>query len=80
MKTLKELKARIRATHPINGHFKVAYTKPYSFEMASEGVSTNTQAYDRICSDVGSQTEKYGYTEKQAYLALYFDTKPLKGR
>jgi hypothetical protein len=74
MKTLKELIAQTKTSHPINGHFKVTVYKPYSLEIARTGTSTNTSAWDRIHSQASPRSIADGYTLRQAYVALYNDT------
>lgn len=77
--TTNQLIQQVAATHPINGHLKVTVYKPYSLEICRYGVSTNTQAWDRIMNrNISPRSIADGYTLRQAYLALYNDTKPTK--
>lgn len=62
--TLQQLHERVRLGICLQGHFQV------TIEYRGKGytcVSTNTMLYDRIRHD----DVDTGYTEKQAYQALY---------
>ena len=74
-----QLIARIKTTYPINGHFKITVYKADSLEIARTGTSTNTSAWDRIHNtEVNPRGSANGcYTLRQAYLALFNDTKPV---
>lgn len=70
MKTLNQLKKIVSFGFSGYGHNRIAIIyrgKEYTCK------STNTIATDRIKSDDGSAN--YGYTEKQAYIALYNECK-----
>ena len=71
MKTLQELQNRIGNFLPSGyGHIKF---KVYSKDKDSYAWHTtdNTRAIDRLNSDLPSRASYLGYTEKQAYMALY---------
>lgn len=69
MKTLHELQKRIGNFLPSgHGHFKF---KVYTKDSYAWYTTSNTRAIDRINSDLPSRANYLGYTEKQAYMALY---------
>ena len=65
MKTLKELQENLTITNAGRGGYNITFKK-------RKGYSTNSQAVDRINSDLKPKEQgERGYTEKQAYIALY---------
>jgi|JI9StandDraft_1071089.scaffolds.fasta_scaffold112013_6 hypothetical protein len=73
MKNLNQLERKVAIFHAGYGHKKVSIIyrgKEYKH------TSTNTQASDRIHSDVdGIDNNSYYKTKKQAYLSLYNECK-----
>jgi hypothetical protein len=71
---LQELQNRIGNFLPAGyGHIKI---KVYSKNKDSYEwhLTNNTRAIDRINSGLNPKAKYYGYTEKQAYMALYNST------
>ena len=70
--TTKELRDRIKVEKTGYGTFKVTDTK-----TGHTGITHNTLAIDRIDSDEDTPAKavECGYTLKEAYMALYNETK-----
>jgi hypothetical protein len=68
--TLQELQDKIVKFMPAG----YGYMKFKDKDNKTWHITDNTMAIDRINSGLNPKAKHYGYTEKQAYLALYNST------